>query len=248
MPKQAHTYRATAPKGRFFTVTRHVPSTRLHYFDDLPVPNAVSTLTGQSDAEICQSLSAWTRAELLSPEYSKSATEKEDATKKVSTTDVYITSSTVVTVVLSNLTPKPYPTPPNLTLLQPPIDYYILRSTSPLTLLSQIFSLLPTLSAPPRVSMLALSHPYTYEEFSLVDKCLDFMLPNVPVLGEEVCVTHHHPQFKDAPRLLYVGRHSPVPVFVVTGRGREVRETRWWWRWARSGRGKKQCEYPETPF
>jgi hypothetical protein len=37
-----------------------------------------------------------------------------------------------------------------------------------------------------------------------------------------VTVTHYHPQFKNAPRLLYVGRHSPVPVFVVVGKGKDT--------------------------
>jgi len=63
--------------------------------------------------------------------------------------------------------------------------------------------------------MLIFSHPFTYDTFSLIDKTLDFSLPLCKDLEGKV-ITHYHPGFKNAPRLLYVGRHSPYPVFSVT--------------------------------
>ena len=81
-PSLTHTHAHTHTQTYRATRTLTLPSTRLHYFDDLPIPNAAAK-AGQSDAEICQSLSAWTRENLLSPEYARSATD-EDANKKVS--------------------------------------------------------------------------------------------------------------------------------------------------------------------
>lgn len=98
------------------------------------------------------------------------------------------------------------------------LDYKIIDSTTSLTALSSLYSHLSSLpvNPPPNTcTMLIFSHPFTYDTFSLIDKTLDFSLPLCKDLEGKV-ITHYHPGFKNAPRLLYVGRHSPYPVFSVT--------------------------------
>ncbi|GMH92951.1 hypothetical protein TrST_g3811 [Triparma strigata] len=108
----------------------------------------------------------------------------------------------------------------------PLLTYHTIHSSTTLSALSEIYSLLhslPTETEKNVVTMIIFKHPFTYDEFSLIDKSIDFSLPLCKDL-ENKLITHYHPNFKNAPRLLYVGRHSPYPLFSVTVKSEEEGE------------------------
>lgn len=103
------------------------------------------------------------------------------------------------------------------------IQYYTISSSTPAGILSSFFSILSTLGpiAPNTATFIALTSDIPYDKFKEIDQTIDITLPLLPTVTSlsSVTVTHYHPQFKNAPKLLYVGRHSPSPVFCIVGKG-----------------------------
>ena len=78
--------------------------------------------------------------------------------------------------------------------------------------------------SPNEIIFLSIPLNVDYDTLSALDKTIDIILPFLPNLHRETSVscTHFHPNFKNAPRLLYLNRHSPVPCFALVGHGDDV--------------------------
>ncbi|GMH61847.1 hypothetical protein TrRE_jg9352, partial [Triparma retinervis] len=162
------------------------------YFDDVSSPNNIFQ---GAEAEIIAGLKDWTRTNLLSPLHSP---DPEDSSL----------GGEDGSKVFDDM------------------QYYTIGSKTPEGILSSFFGILKELGPikPNTATFIALTSTIDYDVFSTIDRTIDITLPLLPSLSSlsAVTVTHYHPQFKNAPRLLYVGRHSPTPVFVVVGKGEDT--------------------------
>ncbi|GMI24097.1 hypothetical protein TeGR_g2481 [Tetraparma gracilis] len=78
-------------------------------------------------------------------------------------------------------------------------------------------------SLPARQAVLAFPPPgggapgplAAYEALALLDKCVGFAAPLCHSSGLSTELEHYHPRFRNAPSLLYVARHAPVPTLML---------------------------------